>query len=289
MTDSENKPVDDEQMNPATDEANSSSELKNIIEAAIFAASEPIGVRKLQAIFMEGAQPSKDEIDAIVNEIESDYEHSGLELARIGAGWRFQTREKYSTWMRRLSADKAPRYSRAQLETMAIIAYRQPVTRGDIEEVRGVSVSSDIIRILEERGWIREIGHRDVPGRPALFGTTQEFLSYFNLRSLKELPELIDKRKFNEIAQEMHMQLPLEMTEGVSEEDGKNTEASSAEIIPLNKTTDAEVDENDSEIEPEEASNDSDSPSEFSDDVTESSDGDDIDHQTNDQDDSENS
>lgn len=237
MTDNKNtKDVSDEK---GSSLGNNSSELKNIIEAAIFAAHEPIGVRKIQAVFMDGAQPTKDEINAIVDELENDYEHSGLELARIGAGWRFQTREKYSSWMRRLTADKAPRYSRAQLETLAIIAYRQPVTRGDIEEVRGVSVSSDIIRILEERGWIREIGHRDVPGRPALFGTTQEFLSYFNLRSLKELPELIEKRKFEEIAQEMHMQLPLAEVESdthAEKVESENPESSSAEIIPLHQT-----------------------------------------------------
>lgn len=224
----------------------SSSELKNIIEAAIFAAKEPIGIRKIQAIFIDGAQPSKDEINTIVDELENDYEHTGLELTRIGAGWRFQTREKYSSWMRHLSADKAPRYSRAQLETLAIIAYRQPVTRADIEDVRGVSVSSDIIRILEERGWIREIGHRDVPGRPALFGTTQEFLSYFNLRSLKELPELIEKRKFEEIAQEMHMQLPLDVTEKSESLDVDNNASSEqglAEIIPLRQEKTSEIDE----------------------------------------------
>ena len=247
MTDSKNKEQVSDSSNSSSDEGKGASELKNIIEAAIFAAHEPIGVRKLQAIFMDGAQPSKEEIDAIVDELESDYEHTGLELARIGAGWRFQTREKYSSWMRRLSADKAPRYSRAQLETLSIIAYRQPVTRGDIEEVRGVSVSSDIIRILEERGWIREIGHRDVPGRPALFGTTQEFLSYFNLRSLKELPELIEKRKFEEIAQEMHMQLPLEAPEDNADkvEEKGETELNSAEIIPLHQdsTTEALVDD----------------------------------------------
>jgi len=243
MTDSKNKENVSDNSNSSSDEGQGASELKNIIEAAIFAAHEPIGVRKLQAIFMDGAQPTKEEIDAIVDELESDYEHTGLELARIGAGWRFQTREKYSSWMRRLSADKAPRYSRAQLETLSIIAYRQPVTRGDIEEVRGVSVSSDIIRILEERGWIREIGHRDVPGRPALFGTTQEFLSYFNLRSLKELPELIEKRKFEEIAQEMHMQLPLEAAEDNADsvEEGGETEPNSAEIIPLHQDSTTEA------------------------------------------------
>lgn len=234
-----------------TVEQNSHSELKNIIEAAIFAASEPIGMRKLQALFIDGAQPSKDEIEVIIADLEQDYQNKGLELARIGSGWRFQSREKYSSWLRKLTADKAPRYSRAQLETLSIIAYRQPVTRGDIEEVRGVSVSSDIIRILEERGWIREIGHRDVPGRPALFGTTQEFLAYFNLRSLKELPELIEQRRFEEIAQEMHMNLPLEQPVETSEGDEQDVEVDdkkTADIIPLHQEVDElAVDEFESE------------------------------------------
>lgn len=187
------------------------SELKNIIEAALFAAAQPIGIRKIQSLFAEDAKPSKQQIDEIVAILIEEYQNKGLELVRIGSGWRFQTVEKYAPWMRKLSAEKMPRYSRAQLETLAIIAYRQPVTRGDIEQVRGVAVSSDIIRVLEDRGWIREIGHRDVPGRPALFGTTQEFLSYFNLRNLSDLPELIHERQFEEIAKEMNMNLPLEL------------------------------------------------------------------------------
>ena len=224
-----------------TVEQNSHSELKNIIEAAIFAAHEPISLRKLQGLFIDGAQPNKEEVEIIIADLEQDYQNKGLELVRIGSGWRFQSREKYSSWLRKLTADKAPRYSRAQLETLSIIAYRQPVTRGDIEEVRGVSVSSDIIRILEERGWIREIGHRDVPGRPALFGTTQEFLSYFNLRSLKELPELIEQRKFEDIAKEMHMNLPLEQPMETSEEGAQEAEGDdkkTADIIPLHQDAD---------------------------------------------------
>lgn len=192
------------------------SELQNIIEAALYAADEPMSVRKLQALFIDGAQPSIDDITHALDALIEQYQTRGLELIKVGGGWRFQTREKYATWMRRIQSSKAPRFSRAQLETLAIIAYRQPVTRGDIEGVRGVAVSSDIIRLLEERGWIREIGHRDVPGRPALFGTTHEFLAYFNLQSLRQLPELIEKRRFEDIAQEMHMNL--------SEEESKSTD-----------------------------------------------------------------
>ncbi|MGH1540477.1 MAG: SMC-Scp complex subunit ScpB [Arenicella sp.] len=213
---------------------NNDSELQNIIEAAFFAADSPIGIRNIQRLFIEEAQPNKDEIEAVVTQLQQDYLNKGLELVRVGNGWRFQTREKYAPWIRKLNAEKAPRYSRAQLETLAIIAYRQPVTRGDIEDVRGVAVSSDIIRILEERGWIREIGHRDVPGRPALFGTTQEFLSYFNLSSLRELPEMIEERKFEEIAKEMHMTLPLELSDAQdSETSGDDAKVHTAQIIPI--------------------------------------------------------
>ena len=209
------------------------SELQNIIEAALFASADPIGVRKIQGLFVEDAKPGKDQIEKVISNLAEAYEHKGMDLVRIGTGWRFQTSEKYAPWMRKLSSEKLPRYSRAQLETLAIIAYRQPVTRGDIEEVRGVAVSSDIIRVLEDRGWIREIGHRDVPGRPALFGTTQEFLSYFNLRTLSELPELINERQFQDIAKEMNMNLPLEdigKAEPIVDEEGSPV---SAEVIPI--------------------------------------------------------
>ena len=213
------------------------AELQNIIEAALFASNEPIGIRKIQGLFAEEAKPSKELINDIIDRLTEIYEPKAMDLVKIGAGWRFQTSEKYAPWMRKLSAAKPPRYSRAQLETLSIVAYRQPVTRGDIEEIRGVAVSSEIIRVLEERGWIREIGHRDVPGRPALFGTTQEFLSYFNLRGLSELPELIQERQFIDIAKEMNMNLPAESEESTAEvnvdEDGNPI---SAEVIPITQT-----------------------------------------------------
>ena len=214
------------------------SELQNIIEAALFAAGEPLGVRKIQALFEEEVKPSKEAVYEVIEKITELYEPKAMELVRIGSGWRFQTSEKYAPWMRKLSSNKPPRYSRAQLETLAIIAYRQPVTRGDIEEIRGVAVSSEIIRVLEERGWIREIGHRDVPGRPALFGTTQEFLSYFNLRGLNELPELIQERQFQDIAKEMNMNLPLEELDSMAAADNASNideegNPISADVIPI--------------------------------------------------------
>lgn len=186
------------------------SELKNIVEAALLAAEEPLSVSALTALFPEDAAPPANRLRDVFDQLERDYEGRGVELRRVGKGYRFQSREKYSPWLRKLSENRPPRYSRAFLETLAIIAYRQPVTRGDIEEIRGVSVSSEIMRGLLDRGWIKQVGHRDVPGRPGLFGTTQQFLEYFNLESLSELPPLLDKREATDIARELNLRLPLE-------------------------------------------------------------------------------
>ncbi len=216
------------------------SELKNIIEAALYASKVPLGIKKIMALFPDDAQPSKVDIQNVLILLEEQCEHSGIELRRIGKGWRFQSKEKYSPWLRKLSGNKPPRYSRALMETLSIIAYRQPVTRGDIEEIRGVGVSADTIRLLEEREWVAQIGHRDVPGRPALFGTTQSFLEYFNMTSLRELPELMDKRALGEIAKDMNLTLPMDgvQSEGEAEElqEAKNAEGQaekSAEVIEL--------------------------------------------------------
>ena len=192
------------------------SELENIIEAALYTSKSPIGIKKICEMFPEDAQPSKVDIQNVITGLQEKCEFRGIELRRIGNGWRYQTKEKYSPWLRKLGGNKTPRYSRALLETLSIIAYRQPVTRGDIEEIRGVGVSSDTIRTLEERDWVVQIGHRDVPGRPALFGTTQGFLEYFNMTSLRELPELMDKRELGEIAKDMNLTLPMD---GVQDDD----------------------------------------------------------------------
>jgi segregation and condensation protein B len=232
--------------NPASDKQGVDSELQNIIEAALYASSEPLGIRKIMSMFPEDAQPSKVDVQNVILNLEEQCEHRGVELRRIGRGWRFQSKEKYATWLRKLGAQKPPRYSRALLETLAIIAYRQPVTRSDIEEIRGVGVSSETIRTLEEREWVQQIGHRDVPGRPALFGTTQSFLEYFSMQSLRELPELMDKRELGEIAKDMNLTLPMDGVQGedeaaenaASEQSARDKEKenqleSSAEIIAL--------------------------------------------------------
>ncbi len=168
--------------------------LKNIIEAALLVASRPLGVTDLLALFSDedGPIPGRDEIRAALDALTGDYHGHGVELKQVASGWRLQSRAEYAPWLNRLWDERPPRYSRALLETLAIIAYRQPITRGEIEDIRGVSVSTNIIRTLTEREWIREAGHRDVPGRPTVYATTREFLDYFNLKSLSELPSLAE-------------------------------------------------------------------------------------------------
>ncbi len=187
------------------------SELKNIIEAVMMTSDVPLNVAKIQALFENDSAPEADEVKAAIAELQEDCKDRSIELRKIGSGYRFQTRIKYADWIRKLQAGRPPRLSRAQLETLAIIAYRQPVTRGDIEEIRGVGVSVEVIQRLLEREWIKQIGVRDTPGRPALFGTTPEFLSYFNLTSLNELPALMEQREFVEISRDLDVPLPPEV------------------------------------------------------------------------------
>ena len=165
--------------------------IKEIIEAAILAADGPLSIHQLGEIFEEKSV-SNLEIKHALAELQKSCEGRGFELRKVASGYRFQIRVEYSDWVSRLWKEKTPRYSRALLETLALIAYRQPITRGDIEDVRGVSVSSNIIRTLIERDWIKIVGHREVPGRPALYSTTKAFLDYFNLERLDQLPTLQD-------------------------------------------------------------------------------------------------
>ena len=163
--------------------------IKEIVEAAILAAEGPLSLKQLREIFDEQSV-SNLEIKKALLEIEKSCEGRGFELKKVASGYRFQVRVDYSDWVSKLWKEKTPRYSRALLETLALIAYRQPITRGDIEDVRGVSVSSNIMRTLIERDWIKIVGHREAPGRPALYATTKAFLDYFNLERLDQLPTL---------------------------------------------------------------------------------------------------
>jgi len=173
--------------------------LRKIIEGALLAAGKPLDISHIESIFEEQEKPPRDQIRAALEEIQEDCRDRGFELNKVASGYRFQVRQDLSPWMNRLWEEKPKRYSRAMLETLALIAYRQPLTRGDIESVRGVAVSSDIVKSLMERDWIRVVGHRDVPGRPALYATTKQFLDYFNLESLESLPALSEIKDFSEL------------------------------------------------------------------------------------------
>jgi len=163
-------------------------DLARVLEAALLAAPEPLTLADMKRMFEP--ELANDVLRRTLESLQQAWHGRGVELVQVADGWRFQTRPEMQPWLSRLKDEKPPRYSRAVLETLAIIAYRQPVTRGDIEDIRGVSVNPNIIKTLEERGWIEAIGHRDVPGRPALFGTTSHFLSDLGLLSLSELPPL---------------------------------------------------------------------------------------------------
>lgn len=206
-------------------------ELKHIVEAALFASETPLSVARLIGLFPRDAAPTREDIKSALDELDQDYADRAIELKRVGKAYRFQSRDKFSPWLRKLNEGRAPRYSRALLETLAIIAYRQPVTRGDIEEIRGVTVSTETMRTLLNREWIKQVGQREVPGRPALFGTTQRFLEYFNLLSLSELPPLMEKREPTEIARELNLRLPLEEFAGVVGEDQGADDAADNEPV----------------------------------------------------------
>lgn len=169
-------------------------ELKHILEAVLLAAGEPLTVARMVGLFEGKDVPSPADINQALEELSQDLQSRGIEVKEVASGYRLKTRSEMMPWISRLTDERPQRYSRALLETLALIAYRQPITRGEIEEVRGVSVSSNIVRTLQEREWIRVVGHRDVPGKPALFGTTRAFLDYFDLTTLDDLPTLAEIR-----------------------------------------------------------------------------------------------
>ncbi len=182
--------------------------IKNIIEAVLMSAEKPLKVNEIETLFAgDSDMPTRDEIRAALNQLMEDFQDRGFELKQVASGFRIQVRQDYADWVGRLWEEKPARYTRALLETIALIAYRQPITRGEIEEVRGVSVSSNIIKTLMEREWIKVLGHKDVPGKPALYGTTREFLDYFNLKSLDELPTLAEIKDLDKIHQELDLDI----------------------------------------------------------------------------------
>ncbi len=182
--------------------------LPQIVEAALLAAGRALSLDEIQGLFEEGQAPDKKDLRAALARLAEDYAGRGVEIAEVASGWRIQVRKDYAPWVSRLWTEKPARYSRALMETLALIAYRQPITRGEIEEIRGVSVSSNIIKTLMEREWIRVVGQRDVPGKPSLYGTTRTFLDYFNLKSLDDLPTLAEIRDLDEINRELNLEDP---------------------------------------------------------------------------------
>ena len=182
------EPEEQEPEEPQNEVAFDLALVKRVLEAALLSSTEPLSIQQLKRLF--GGQVSADTVRKVLDELRGEWSERSIELTSVASGWRFRVKPEYQEFLDRISSEKPPRYTRAVLETLAIVAYRQPVTRGDIEDVRGVAVSPATLKALEERGWIESIGHRETPGRPALFATTRKFLDDLNLRSLEELPPL---------------------------------------------------------------------------------------------------
>jgi len=210
-------------------------QLRKILEGALLAAGHPLTIRRLQGLFepadkaadddnLHPEVPGKDLIQAALEDIQASCETRGYELKEVASGWRFQVREETAPWVNRLWDEKPQRYSRALLETLALIAYRQPITRGDIEEIRGVAVSSHIIKTLLEREWVKVIGHRDVPGRPSLYASTRQFLDYFNLKNLEDLPTLGEIRDLDELNKELDLGIETQIAKSAAALEAVNDE-----------------------------------------------------------------
>jgi segregation and condensation protein B len=183
----------------------SRAQLKQLIEAAIFVADGPLSQEQIQSTVLDGLAVSKIMLKETLAELKLDYQARGIQLVEIASGFRFQSMDSLSPWLSKLWQEQAPRYSRAMLEILSLIAYRQPITRGEIEDVRGVSVSSQIMKTLTERGWVKVIGHKEVPGRPSLYATTKTFLDYFSLKSLSDLPSSDDFLVSEEIDNQLNI------------------------------------------------------------------------------------
>jgi len=191
-------------------------DLKHLIEATLLAAGRPVTSDQLLELFDERERPTSEELRAALDLLAAEYESRGIELIEVASGWRVQVRARCADVVSRLWQERPSRYSRALLETLALIAYRQPITRSEIEEIRGVSISSTIMRTLQERNWIRVVGHREVPGHPELLGTTREFLDYFGLKSLDQLPTLAELRDVETIGVQLELpggEMPTEVLE----------------------------------------------------------------------------
>lgn len=224
--------------------------LVQIVEGALLAAGKPLTVAQLGELFEEHERPDTTRIREVLKEVAQRCDDRGFELREVASGFRYQVRQSLSPWVARLWHERPQKYSRATLETLALIAYRQPITRGEIEEIRGVAVSSNIVKTLHEREWIRVVGHRDVPGRPAMYATTRQFLDYFNLKSLDQLPALAEIRDLETLNAELGFSDPLpaaatDRSEGASDAAPGLTVVGGTEHVPAADTVtlDEAVDE----------------------------------------------
>lgn len=204
--------------------------VKNIIEASLMAANGPLSVNQLLALFERDPEPpDRNDIRKALDQLAQDCDNRGVELKEVASGFRYQVRSDYADWINRLQEEKPQRYSRALLETLAIIAYRQPITRSEIEDIRGVSISSGIVKTLQEREWIRVVGHRDVPGKPELLATTRQFLDYFNLKNLSDLPPLSEIKDFDKINPDLFDSIDNAAQEETGSGEGNRQEADTEE------------------------------------------------------------
>ncbi len=197
----------------------SDSYVKNVTEAALLAAGRPLTAVEIHELFDEFERPEQGAVEAALAQLAADYQGRGVELKEVASGFRFQVRDAIALPVSRLWQERPPKYSRALLETLALVAYRQPITRGEIEDIRGVAVNPNIIRTLQEREWVRVIGHRDVPGRPELLATTRGFLDYFNLKSLDELPTLAQLREVESLGVQLEFGSALPFIEMAQAQD----------------------------------------------------------------------
>jgi len=211
-------------------------QIKNIIEAALLSMAKPMSIEQIMKVFADDERPTIERVRHALKELQNECEERGIELKEVASGFRYQAKQELAPWLARLWEEKPPRYSRAFLETLALIAYRQPVTRAEIEEVRGVSVSSNIIKSMLEREWIRVVGHRDVPGRPALYATTKQFLDYFNMKSLEDLPSLAEIKDLDDLNPELQLPDP-----DASEEQSDAADKASSEVTESAQASDDEI------------------------------------------------
>lgn len=222
------------------------NELKKVIEAALLAADGPLSVNQIRSLFADQEIPKPAEVKKAIEALVADCEDRGVELREVASGFRYQVRQEQAPLVAKLWDERPPRYTKALLETLALIAYRQPVTRGEIEGVRGVSVSSNIVHSLIERNWIKVIGHKEVPGRPALFATTNEFLDYFNLKTLEDLPTLEEITDLDALNPELKLVSTLELVENKKTDEAKDGE--SEEQIKIQSVPVAEINEDTSNV-----------------------------------------